>query len=90
MSTSSTGDKEITISQSLAAGVYALGVVFDAAPSVAVANERNLINYLVGDASSTGNDVFQYVAHVYGALPASFGTPTYTGTASPSLWLRKV
>lgn len=90
VSTSSTGDKEITISQSLAAGVYALGVVFDAAPSVAVANERNLINYLVGDASSTSNDVFQYVAHVYAALPASFGTPTYTGTASPSLWLRKV
>ena len=90
VSTSSTGDKEITISQSLAAGVYALGVVFDAAPSVAVANERNLINYLVGDVSSTGNNVFQYVAHVYGALPTPFGTPTYTGTASPSLWLRKV
>lgn len=90
VSTGTLGDKEITISQSLAAGVYALGVVFDAAPSVAVANERNLINYLVGDVSSTGNDVFQYVAHVYGALPASFGTPTYTGTASPSLWLRKV
>ncbi len=90
VSTSSTGDKEITISQSLTAGVYALAVVFDAAPSVAVANERNLINYLVGDVSSTGNNVFQYMAHTYGALPASFSAPTYTGTASPVLWMRKV
>lgn len=90
VSTSSTGDKEITISQSLTAGVYALAVVFNAAPSVAVANERNLINYLVGDVSSTGNNVFQYVGHTYGALPTPFGTATYTGTASPSLWLRKV
>lgn len=90
VSTSSTGEKELIISQILAAGIYGLGIVFDAAPSVAVASERNLINYLVGDVSSTGNDVFQYVAHTYGALPSSFGTPTYTGTASPSLWLRKV
>lgn len=90
VSTGTTGEKEITISQSLSPGIYALGIVFDAAPSVALATERDLINYLVGDATSTSNDVWMYMSHTYGALPATFSSPVYSAVQPPSLWMRKV
>lgn len=95
VSTGTTGDKEITISQSLSPGVYFLVVVFDATPttySMAAGDLRPFWARVYGAATSGGVPAISAtVAFTYGALPSPYnlGALTYdTSNASPSIWLR--
>lgn len=93
----STGAKEVTISQALDPGVYVLAVVFQATPTYVcwpgTGKEGLFIAHFTGyGASSNQNDYFGfYVAHSYGALPDPFGTPDGAMSVDvPNIWLRKV
>lgn len=96
VSTGTTGEKEITISQALAPGMYALVQVHSGAPHVVIVNPANavLANLPFGaDTLANTNTVYAagcYTAFTYGALPGSFGTPTFTASNMPAVWLRKV
>jgi hypothetical protein len=93
ISTASTGEIELTISQALTAGVYALAVVFSATPSVQepTLNDRSMLfHYIGGSAIGSSQDYLGfYVAHTYGALPTPFGSVTYS-ISMPTICLRKV
>jgi len=94
VSTTTTGDKEISITQTLAAGAYALVAIFDATPVIRGhnTNPTEIGNYLGWDDSSGtgGNPGDVYESRTYGALPATFGTPVYEYVGVvPGIWLRK-
>ena len=81
---------DATISQSLAAGVYGLAVVFSATPDVKRQASNSLNQMFTGNVDmATGSYFGYYCSHAYGALPASFGSPTgVAGTGCPFMWLR--
>ena len=92
VSTSTTGNKEISISQSLTAGLYAIAVITDAAPSLRRGGvTAGMSQYVTGAANETASTTGAYETRSYGALPASF---TYSGdvttSTEPLIWLRKV
>jgi hypothetical protein len=90
VSVTSTGEKEITISQALAAGTYMLAAVFDGTPVVARGIVQTAMTAIAGGAPAT--PVYIQTSHTFGALPAPYGTPTYATAALevPAIWLRKV
>lgn len=93
ISTASTGEIELTISQALTPGVYALAIVFSATPTVQepTMNDRSvLFHYIGGSAIGSSSDTLGfYVSHTYGALPSTFGSVTYSNNI-PTICLRKV
>jgi len=90
----STGVKEITISQSLTAGVYAFAYVSNGTPTLrnCVAPGHNDSEYFFGapDTSSGDTKRLVYYAFTYAALPASYSASvTYDTTNNPhAQWLR--
>ncbi len=103
VSTGTTGAKEITISQAITAGAYALVAVFDAAPTMnALGRGTDAASghpSLWGSAGVFGGAEYpynQYKAFAYAALENPFtGTPTYNTTGlsgnladTPYIWLR--
>lgn len=95
VSTATTGEKEVTISQALPAGTYFLGAVFDNTPIVrAVASTGPVMSALIGatDPDNTTALAGFYVAHAFGALPSTFGSVTNVtggGGGVPAIWVRK-
>jgi hypothetical protein len=88
-----TGEKEITISQSLAAGAYALVVLCDGTPIVRRGGTNSSNPSIFGFTDSAGTQATHITqAMTYAALNASFGTPTYVDSSAttPAIWLRKV
>jgi hypothetical protein len=91
VATTSTGEQEITISQTLAPGWYWLAIVANATATLtaeSVSGSTQLIG--LGSASGSAADALYYTqASTYGALP-TVGTLTgVTGTTAPRLWMRK-
>ena len=74
---SGTGQQAITFSaaQSLTKGLYWVAIVSDGQPTI---NDYNAycFNFLGLHSGWSANNLSWYVAHTYGALPDSFGTPT--------------
>jgi len=91
VSTGTTGEKEVTISQALSAGVYALAMVTNGSVTLttAVPNASTAFHYLGGEDASGTLVRGTTGSHTYGALPASYPSATYVGTI-PILWFRKV
>lgn len=93
----STGEKEITISQALTPGWYWLACLSDS-NSIGVTAENgassgDTVRVNLGTATGAGNGVFYiYESFAYAALPASAGTLVdMTGASNPPrIWLRKV
>lgn len=87
--TGDVGTREITISKQLDAGVYWLVVQMTGSASDPSITWAGINGYnLLGMSAPTGNDSCCYAANS-GALPSSFGTPTFTGGGfSPFLWMR--
>lgn len=93
VSVASTAVVEVTISQALSPGIYALVLVTDTTPTVRLATTHALSNSYMGAADSTGNTDALYItrAFSYASLPTPFGSPTYVaGTSGPAIWLRVV
>ena len=92
ISTGATGDREITISQSLSPGWYWLAMVADAATEVAADDSALVSRFLPGEGvgGTTGSPLYYYYAHTYGALPTSHLTfVAQSGTGHvPRVWLR--
>lgn len=89
VSTATTGAKTIAISQKLEPGLYFL---------VALSSANPAINWILDGTTSTngmttdnGGEMTISTAMTYGALPASFGTPTYVngGGYVPLIWMRR-
>ena len=98
VSTATGGDKEITISQTLSAGLYLLVAVSDGTPELtAYVNNssgfstRALVAHIFGGNTSGNVSAPINASFTYGALAASFPTPTATEyNEQPRIWLRKV
>ncbi|MCC7304773.1 MAG: hypothetical protein IT558_00780 [Alphaproteobacteria bacterium] len=96
--TGTTGLKEITISQALTPGVYAIAVVFDATPTVNCHNESGLASLVeltgqVDHSNGTGVTAGGYGNFTYAALPSNFPAITDQDellTDLPGTWIRKV
>lgn len=93
VSTGTNGEKEITISQALTPGVYAIAEVFDATPAVEYINgENGVMTHFIGETADIVNDNGGYKTFAYAALPATFGANTaYTtnGSNPCNMWFRK-
>jgi len=96
VSVAATGAVEITISQVLEAGVYALAIVTDA--TAAAINfsvvDVGMLSWVVGaaadDTADGSAEGLMYGAHTYGALPGNFPAVSYFGAGiQPRLWLRQ-
>lgn len=98
VSTSTTGDKEIVISQALTAGCYAIAVVFNATPSVLIADQNSggyfqAASFIFGSPSTGAIEaVAAYQAFAFAAMPAPWSgalTVSQTGTdMGPIVWMR--
>lgn len=97
VTTNVSGTKEITISQNLAAGFYALAVVFSATPTIYSGDDTiydySLAAHIFGRSSSgAGTATGGYQAFTFGALPSTYtpGTDLTSPVATPYIWLRVV
>jgi len=92
VSSATTGEKEITISQSLSLGTYALVVVSDGAPTLAASGiTAASAGHLFGFSSSTSAGVAHTATFTYGALPSTWSASWTRATANvPGTWMRKV
>lgn len=96
VSMATTGDKEISISQALAPGWYALACIFNnATAQVCYIDGTGAGPFVMGSVASpsAGSGFMEYAPYVdraYGALPATFGTATLATitTAHPAVWMR--
>jgi hypothetical protein len=84
------GAREITISQSLDAGVYWLAIQFTGSASDPSITYAGCNGYnLVGMSSDTSNDVGGYFANAT-TFPSTAGAFAYTGGGfTPFIWMRK-
>jgi len=96
VSASTTGEKEISISQALSGGIYALVALVEGTPSIArmeTPTGSTLVENLTGSTSSSVSGQTCPVRNsvTWGALPSVFGTPNFysTGTGVPGVWFRK-
>jgi len=92
-STGSNGEKEITISQALAVGTYALCAVFDATPSVFRLNTSTAVFQPIYGQDTGFLTLSNFAtSFTYGTLPSTHPTPTAVvgGNIIPAIWLRKV
>jgi len=93
VSTSTTGEKEITISQALTAGIYVLAVIADNASALfRGTNDLTILSHFTGAQSGqSGTEVAFFIDTTFGVLDDPFGSVSYTsGTGVPTIWLRKV
>lgn len=92
ISTFSTGDREITISQSLSPGWYWLALVVDNGTEIGADDSALVSRFLPaeGIGGTTGSPLYYYYARTYGALPTSHSSfIAQPGTAHvPRVWLR--
>lgn len=87
--TSTTGDKEIVIDQTLTPGLYWVVSVFSGTPSVISAANIIHILGLPGTIATGGNSLGSYTGMAYGALPASHPTFASTSRGIPAVCLRR-
>lgn len=92
VSTATTGDKEVIISQELPPGIYCVAVIFDATPTVGESAVDYLTqSYLIGGGASTSGITGHYETRSYGALPATFSeTDGLSNAVSLFIWMRVV
>jgi len=88
VSVSTTGDKEITISQVLASGWYFLVLLPSVAVTVTAVVPTTPENFLGSVSSGVLATTGFTASQAFGALPNNFPTPTAINTAIPRLWLR--
>lgn len=76
---STSGEKSITISETLTSGYYGLGIVFSGTPAVytGASSSGNIADLLLngvifGGNNSTSFPMGRYMSHTYGALPSTF------------------
>lgn len=94
VSSATTGDKEITISQALTAGTYFLVAVSDGTPTMlAIEPHYHLATNIFGAGSSAGSAGHAHKVYAFAALEANF-TGSFASIAgngaAPLIWLRKV
>lgn len=93
VSTGTTGDKEITISQALTAGPYFFAFLGSSTTgSVRCYSATSVVNVFGTDTSTTHGSWMWRSSVTYGALPADESAQSYTvaNGAMPILWLRAV
>lgn len=91
ISTTSTGEKEVTISQSLAAGQYFLAIVYDSGGAAAGSYGNSSTNTLaiLGISGFGGAPYTHYYhSHTYGALPSTASSVTPENSVAPWLALK--
>lgn len=88
VSVAGTGIATVTISQSLAPGIYWLAVVADGTVTVASSLEQMPMPAFTGVASFTAPDTQLSAALTFGAFPSTAGAVTYTGANAPIIGLR--
>jgi hypothetical protein len=92
ISLTATGDREITISQSLSPGWYWLAMVADQTTSVCADDSDLLSRFLPpeGVGGVANSPLYYYYAHTYGALPTSHSAfVAQSGSVNvPRVWLR--
>ena len=93
VSTTTTGDKEITISKSLEAGCYFLAAQFDHAITVNVhdtgATRVSQYGAPASNTSAAGHTNLGTLAYAFAAFPTTAGSLTYTAAQiEPHLWFR--
>jgi hypothetical protein len=86
---------ESTIAQNLAPGTYALAGVFSSNPTLYSKNNNDFLASILGESVpdvAALPHLGWYVSHTFGALPSTFGSPTYAdiNTPVPNFWLRNV
>ncbi len=85
---STTGLKEITISQLLLPGTYGMAIVSSGTPTISAdVNSKAAIGCIGSVAIGTGDQVVTR-AFTYGALPSPFGSVTFTTGLTPLITLR--
>lgn len=91
VSTSTTGNKIITINQTLSAGVYAFAMVFSSTPTLRAFGDINyaVLSHFYGFSSPTSGhlDTGNYASFTYGALPSTFGS-VVGNSAMPAIGMR--
>lgn len=87
--TSSTGDKEITINQTLAPGLYWLVAAFNGTPSIISTTPVINLLGLPSTLATGGTSVISYAGMIYGALPATHPAFAATGRAMPAICMRR-
>lgn len=92
ITTNTTGDREITISQSLTPGWYWLALVADQAIEINADDSSYICRVMAVDGvgGTVNAPMYYYYAQSYGALPSSHGTFIAQGGTShvPRVWLR--
>ena len=85
-----TGLIEVAGSQALTAGAYWLAFVTNSSSAVVQGGDYDYVDQtIMGVNSSQQPFTHLYVAHTYGALPSSFGTPTAVANAvCPVVWAK--
>lgn len=87
----STGVKQVTISQTLDPGFYWTTVVSDVTPTLrAILNTNGPYVASVGVAAPGTGDTQYSIAHTYGALPTPFGSGSWAAANIPMVMLRVV
>lgn len=91
--TGTTGNKEVTISETLSPGIYAIATVFNATPDVRELTKTNSItDWYVGLTNTTDTTTAGgYGSHTYGGLPSTFPSiASYETTDRSGTWMRVV
>lgn len=90
--TAATGDKELTIAQTLNAGLYWLVAVPQGADANLLRDVSGLTSGITGAATpggtGTGSGVVTATAGIAGALPGTYPALSATLASVPSVWLR--
>ncbi len=86
-----TGNKEATISQSLSAGVYAVGAVFNGSCELLDFANDIYIPYVMGAASPSSGSVNIFTGSLtFGALPSTFPSATRAAGPRTMFYLRSI
>lgn len=81
--TTTTGAKEISISEDLTSGWYWLTMVFNGAATISATDTNINVLPILGGANGGGSiTAHYYTAHTFGALPAAFGVVTAETSSS--------
>jgi len=89
ISVASTGLKSIAVPAELPAGVYYFVILSSVAVSVYASGANIQMMSFVGVTNVGSSEVLITRAFAYAALPATFGSPTYTSSLVPNIVFRK-